>query len=482
MDTQLIADRFQLNDLIGQGAMSEVYRGFDTVAETPVAIKVLRKDMAIKNPTVLERFALEGEALRRLNHPNITKMVAAVEEQGQPYIVMELISGGTLREKLIKEGSLPIAEVLRISLELADALTRAHYLQIIHRDIKPSNIMLDALGAPRLTDFGIARVADRSPITETGIVLGTYAYLSPEACYGEEIDGRADIWALGVVMFEMLTGELPFKGDSIGALINAILSKPAPDIKALRPDAPDMLIQLILQMLGKAPDQRISSARLVGAQLEAIIRSVELSAKPDGRAARRLQAAREHPTLEVNTPSITGADQLPLHSTPFLGRTRELAEIAALLNDARCRLLVLTGPGGIGKTRLAIQIARSHAPGFLHGVHFIALEHVISPDMLVIALAKALNFEFREQGDPLDQLVDFVREKHMLLVLDNFEHLASSAGLVTDLLERAPQVKALVTSRERLNVQAEWAYEVGGMDRPDDDTEGLENYSAIRLF
>lgn len=484
MSTQLIAGRYQIDeqDLIGQGAMSQVFRGLDTITEIPVAIKVLKRELAVTNPVVLDRFALEGEALRRLNHPNIAKMIAAVEEAGQPYIVMEYIGGGTLREKLRAEGPLPISEVLRISLELVDALTRAHYLQIVHRDIKPSNIMLDADGTPRLTDFGIARVADRSPITETGVVLGTYAYLSPEACYGEEIDGRVDIWALGVVMFEMLTGELPFKGDSIGALVTAILTRPVPDIKALRPDTPDMLVQLILQMLGKAPDQRISSARLVGAQLEAMIRSLEHTRQEIAQTSRRLQDLREHPTNHLRTPPVTGLDQLPHHSMPFLGRTSELVELAEMLNDPRCRLLTLTGPGGIGKTRLAIQAARNHAPGFLHGVRFVALEHITSPERVITALAKALDFSFYQEGDPRQQVMDFLREKHILLVLDNFEHLVASADLVAEMLDRAPRVKVLVTSRERLNLQIEWICEVGGMDLPDEDTEGMDRYSAIRLF
>lgn len=478
----MIADRFQMEDLIGHGAMSEVYRGLDTLTETTVAIKVLKKEVAISNPVLLERFCLEGEALRRLNHPNITKMVAAVEEAGQPYIVMEYISGGTLREKLRLEGPLSIPLVLRIGLEMADALARAHYLQIVHRDIKPSNIMLDAEGTPRLTDFGIARVANRDPITETGMVLGTYAYLSPEACYGEEVDGRSDLWALGVVLYEMLAGQPPFQGDSIGALVTAILNQPVPDIKALRPETPDKLVQLILQMLAKPLEQRIPSARLVGAQLEVLLESLDEEGGLLYSAAARPIDLLEEPRHRVDSPAVTGFEQLPQYATPFLGRAREMLEIGALLADPDIRLVTLTGPGGIGKTRLAIEVARIYAREYRHGLRFVSLERVSSAEMVVVALAEALEFDFYLQGDPREQVLDFLREKHMLIVLDNFEHLLDAVSLVREVLDHAPRVKILVTSRERLNLQAERLYEVGGMDVPGEDATAIEEYTAIRLF
>ncbi len=271
----LVAGRYRLDELIGRGGMGDVFKGTDTHTGDTVAIKRLHQSVLEENPDILDRFTREGEALRQLNHPNIVTMRAMVAEESRHYLVMEYVSGGSLRSLMDAQGRLPLEGVLNIALDLADALTRAHRLHIIHRDIKPDNVLLAEDGTPRLTDFGVAHLGDRTRLTQTGSVIGTYAYLSPEACNGLELDERADIWAFGVMLFEMLTGRVPFQGDSTAAILTAILTKPAPDLDRLRPGLPRPLVTLITRMLEKDRTRRIGSVRLVGAELEAIIRNID---------------------------------------------------------------------------------------------------------------------------------------------------------------------------------------------------------------
>lgn len=285
----LISNRYEVFELIGAGGMGNVYKGKDIQTGQLVAIKHLKPEIVGGNPELVERFAREGEMLRQLNHPNIVAVLASVEEVGNHYLVMEYVSGGSLKEALEQEGRLPLRRVLEIALDLADALTRTHRLQITHRDLKPANVLLSEDGTPRLTDFGIARVGARNTkLTSTGSILGTYYYLSPEACVGEILDHRADIWAFGVILYEMLTETLPFEGAHEAAILLAILNNPPPDLSELRPDVPIELVTLIEQMLVKDRDQRIDSIRVVGAELEAILRHIgkqgdgNVSATPTG--------------------------------------------------------------------------------------------------------------------------------------------------------------------------------------------------------
>jgi serine/threonine protein kinase/Flp pilus assembly protein TadD len=300
---RLIANRFELIAPIGQGGMGEVYRGIDTASGDPVAVKLLRAEVVSQTPGLLERFEREGAALRQLNHPNIVKMLASVEEAGQHYLVMEYVGGGSLRDLLNRQPQLPIRRVLEIALDLADALTRAHRLKIIHRDLKPGNVLLADDGTPRLTDFGVARMMD-SPehLTQLGSVVGTYAYLSPEACQGEELDARADIWAFGVILFEMLTGKSPFEHEQVATILYSIINNPLPDLIALRPDTPAPLVRLIYRMLEKNRDRRLGSVRQVGAELESLLQTLD---QPPYHTVPliELDKARAQSRFSVSTPS-----------------------------------------------------------------------------------------------------------------------------------------------------------------------------------
>ena len=314
-EISLIAGRYRLDDLIGRGGMGDVYRGTDVRTGDTVAIKLLHESILADNPDIVDRFTREGEALRQLDHPNIVKVLDTLEEGGRHYLVLEYVSGGSLRDLMDEQGRLPLPAVLNVALDLADALTRAHRLNIIHRDIKPDNVLLAEDGTPRLTDFGVAHLGDRTRLTQTGSVIGTYAYLSPEACNGLELDTRTDIWSFGVMLFEVLTGRLPFQEASTGAILTAILTKPAPDLDRLRPGLPRPLIDLLYRMLEKDRERRINSVRLIGAELEALIhgldtplRSLLLNAH-EAREARFStppdQGIADVPAMERSTPDQT---------------------------------------------------------------------------------------------------------------------------------------------------------------------------------
>jgi serine/threonine protein kinase len=273
---QTIASRFKIadleKDLLGKGVMSKVYRATDTHTGEFVAVKALDPNVVIRSPETLKRFLREGEALRQLNHPNIVKMIASVEEAGRNYLVMEYVPGGSLQELLASHKRLASQRVIEIALALADALTCTHSLGIIHRDLKPANVLLAEDGTPRITDFGCAFIVDRSPLTQAGVLVGTAYYLSPEAFLGEAVDARTDIWAFGVMLFELLTGQRPFTASNFTDMVTAIITQPVPDLGRLAPDVPEPLTSLVYRMLEKDPQKRIASVRQVGIELEAILR------------------------------------------------------------------------------------------------------------------------------------------------------------------------------------------------------------------
>lgn len=270
-EKKVIAGRYSIEQEIGSGGMGAVFLGIDTQTEDRVAIKLLKPELTRNDPDIIQRFEREAEALRRLNHPNIVKVFANTVEDEKHYIVMEFVSGGSLADALAKSPQMPIDRVLNIALDLSDALTRAHRLKIIHRDIKPANVLLADDGTPRLTDFGVAYMSDGNRVTETGMMVGTLAYLPPEVLSGEKMDERGDIWAFGIMLYEMLAGERPFAADNTGAMLHGILMSPTPDIFEYREDVPWTLMGLVYWMLEKEPAKRPQSTRLIGAMIENIL-------------------------------------------------------------------------------------------------------------------------------------------------------------------------------------------------------------------
>ena len=464
------AERFIIREPLKSGGHAELFLGHDLLRDQPVAIKRIRPELIHDKAEYVARFKREAKALRQLNHPNIVTMLDIFETDGKQTIVMEYMPGGSLRGMLDKAGSLDAAQVLDIGLELADALSRAHHLGIIHRDLKPGNILLAEDGTPRLADFGIARVGrDNVRLTPTGSILGSPAYMSPETLNGEELDARADIWSFGVILYEMLMGKRPFSGEQLTAIMISILNDPAPNITAELPDLPAGLAELLQQMLVKDRDGRLPSMRQAAAELEAI------------------RAGTWQPTAMPATPTAPAAKiNLPTPATPFVGREAELDDICQLLTEqSDSRVLTIVGSGGSGKTRLVLAAAEKVQEHFVDGVYFVPLAPLRTAEEVVITIAEALALRLSGSDDPLQQLIRGLQEKQLLLVMDNFEHLLDDLSPLIALLQAAPAIKVLASSRERLKLAGEQVYALHGLSFPKEGEEAAvsqDSHSAITLF
>ena len=263
--------RYQVENELGQGAMGVVYLGKDPKINRAVAIKTMGLSQGFGEDElqdVKERFFREAESAGRLNHANIVAIYDAGEDHDLAYIAMELLKGYDLDRHIKTDSLLPVGDVLRIVSDCAIALDYAHGEKVVHRDIKPSNIMYDPdTGIAKITDFGIARITDSSK-TRTGTVLGTPNYMSPEQCMGKKVDGRADLFSLGVVLYQLVCGELPFKGDSMATLMYSIVNDSAIDIKKVKPDINPALRKVIHNAMGKRPEKRYQSGKKLAAHLK----------------------------------------------------------------------------------------------------------------------------------------------------------------------------------------------------------------------
>lgn len=485
IDGRFAIDHEDSKTLLGRGGMGSVYLGQDTLTNQPVAVKILNRETVTRNAEAVSRFEREGIALRQLNHPNIVKLLGVSEESNQHFLIMEYVSGGSLRDILDEQPRLSTQRVLYTALDLADALTRAHRLQILHRDIKPANVMIAEDGTPRLTDFGMALIG-KSHVTQSGAIVGTLAYLSPEALNGEDVDERTDIWSFGVLLYEMLTGKNPFLKDQVGSTVSAILTQPVEDLETLRPDIPVGLIDLVYRMVEKDKYARIPSVRLVGAELEAIIRGPTTSMQrvvvvdtSSGRFDTTVTQSAASTTSRIIPPV-----NLPAQPTPFIGREEEIINLGVLLNNEDHRLLTIVGAGGVGKTRLAVEVATRQRMNFRDGVYFVPLAALDDHKMIAGAVAEALNFTFAGASEPEMQLINYLSEKEVLIILDNFEHMTEGAGFLSRILEGSANSTLVITSRERLRLRGEYVFDLDGMRLPDrsETPEMLLAFPIIQLF
>jgi predicted ATPase len=463
-NTQRIGGRYEILEVIGDGGMGMVYRGRDNQSGSTVAIKALKEEIIQSSPILLERFAREGEMLRELDHPNIVKVLATINEESAHYLVMEYVGGGSLKDVLRRNPQLPIKQVLRIALGMADALTRTHELGIIHRDVKLSNVLLTDGGTPRLTDFGVAQ-SNESEITKTGALMGTLVYLSPEAFLRQPLDERTDIWSFGVSLYELLTGNRPFRGEDMNTVMQAVLEGEMLPLERLRPDAPLSLVDLVYRMLERNRYARIGSMREVGAELEHILRSLPAtSPRLQLAAALANVAGDEDNRFAISLPPIGQDAGLPPELTPFVGRGQERRELKQLLHDPVKRLITICGPSGVGKSRLAVEIARGELSDFPHGVFYINLDGVRHLDTLIDRLNARLGCQPRHHTNPRTALLAFLRFKAVLLILDHLDDLNDAQGLLLALQKQAPQVTVLGTSRRPLTMMGESTVVLGGME------------------
>lgn len=303
--------QYEITSLLGEGGMATVYRARQLNVKRDVAIKIIESRLA-RNPDFIKRFEREAQTIAALNHPHILKLFDFGQLDDLLYLVMELQPGGSLAS-LIRRGNLPLEQVEDLLGQIASALDYAHEQGIIHRDLKPQNVLLDAKGHAILTDFGIAKVLnDTTALTASGMAMGTPSYMSPEQWQGQTIDTRSDLYALGVMLFEMISNQLPFSGDTPAIVMYRHLQEPPPPISSLRPDIPDAVEQVLNKALAKDPARRFQSANEMAKAFKAAI-----SSKPQARLdAQQPTTAALHPT------TVQGGQITPLAAEkPQSGRS-----------------------------------------------------------------------------------------------------------------------------------------------------------------
>ena len=289
-----------IDELLGQGGMARVYRGKQKNLDRYVAIKVLPPYYAA-DPAFVDRFKLEARAMAKLSHPNIVTVHDAGEENGRLFIIMEYVGGGALRQKMAN--SMQMREVLQVVREVASALTYAHSMGIVHRDVKPVNVLLDTSGRAVLSDFGIAKVLQTSmALTRDGAGVGTPEYMSPEQCRGGQVDARTDIYALGVMLYEMLTGHTPFEADNYTALAHAHIYEPPPPPSQRNPRVSPAVQAVVMKALEKDPANRFQKATEMASALEAA-------------------AAAQAPVVPMARPAAPSAARVPAGPRPVPAQT-----------------------------------------------------------------------------------------------------------------------------------------------------------------
>jgi predicted ATPase len=457
--------RHEIRSPLGAGGMGEVYRAFDTRLQREVAIKILGR-RGRQRSGALERFEQEARAASALNHPNIVSVYDIGEEASHPYIVMELVDGESLRA-VMGAGPCPGELLLHLAVQVADGLVAAHERQIVHGDLKPENVLVTPQGIAKILDFGLARFrreeeeAEEAGAASEGPLLGTPGYLAPEVVAGDMGDLRSDQFSLGAILYEMAAGARAFPGRTpLEALASTLESDVAP-LAAARPDLPPAFVQAVTRCLARSPSERHPSTR---------------GLLDDLRAARR--------SLGLARPGPRRAAALPARRMRLIGRRRELEEIERLLTARDVRLLTLTGPGGTGKTRLALEAAASCAGHFTGGVFFVALAPLADAALVAVTIARAMGAARPSLAAVIADLRS--TQSPALLVLDNFEHVLDAAPVVSELLAACPDLSILVTSREGLRLYGEHSFPVSPLELPDPaqipPPEDLAECPAVALF
>ena len=274
----VLSGRYRLEAKLGSGGMSTVYLARDQTLDRQVAVKVMHREMS-EQADQLERFRQEARAVAKLSHPNVVAVIDAGEDGGHPYIVFEYVAGETLKQRVNRDGALEPQEAIAYAIEIARGLSVAHARRMVHRDIKPQNILIDAEGRAKLTDFGISRQLEQDGMTATGRVLGTTDYVAPEQAMGRGADQRSDIYSLGVVLYEMLVGQVPFAADSQVGVAMKHVNEELPDVQALRPELSAASALVVERATAKDPAKRYAD---IGEMIDDLSTALEVEAARAG--------------------------------------------------------------------------------------------------------------------------------------------------------------------------------------------------------
>jgi eukaryotic-like serine/threonine-protein kinase len=288
----VLSGRYRLKAKLGSGGMSTVYLARDETLDRPVAVKVMHREMS-EQPDQLERFRREARSVAKLSHPNVVAVIDAGEDGGYPYIVFEYVEGENLKQRIKRLGPLEPQEALAYAIEIGRGLVVAHARRMVHRDIKPQNVLIDAEGRAKVTDFGIARQLEQQGVTDTGRVLGTTDYVSPEQAMGQGVDPRSDIYSLGVVLYEMLTGDVPFSADTQVGVAMKHVNEELPDVQRRRPELSAAAALTIERATSKDPAKRYHSIEEMIGDLETALEvEAARAGSTEGEATTVLDAVR----------------------------------------------------------------------------------------------------------------------------------------------------------------------------------------------
>ena len=328
----VLSGRYRLEAKLGSGGMSTVYLARDETLDRPVAVKVMHREMS-EQEDQLQRFRQEARAVAKLTHPNVVAVIDAGEDGGYPYIVFEYVKGETLKQRIARVGALDTQEAIAYAIEVARGLSVAHSRKMVHRDIKPQNVLIDEEGRAKLTDFGISRQLEQDGVTATGRVLGTTDYVAPEQAMGKGVDPRSDVYSLGVVLYEMLVGQVPFHADSQVGVAMKHVNEELPDVQRRRPEASAAVALVVERATAKDPAERYQTVAEMIDDLE---------------TALEVEAARAGSTTGEAT-SVLDAVPPPKRKLSSRGRWSWAAIVALLLVGGGALLAVqLISNGGFG--------------------------------------------------------------------------------------------------------------------------------------
>jgi len=438
---------YKLVKKLGTGGMAEVFKGVNEQNHQAVAVKLMHTFLT-SNEDLVKRFQREAAVLAKLNHPHIVDFFSFDTIDGQSYyLAMEYVEGQTLKELIQQLASigtiLPLPDSITIIREVSDALAYAHENGIIHRDIKPANIIINEDNKAILMDFGIVKLVDQSvAMTMTGSLVGTPAYMAPEQALGQPADMRADIYSMGVMLFQLVTGVLPFDAETPMGIIMKHVSEPPPFAGSLNPTLPVSLHHVIVKALAKDPAERFQCVH----ELLATLQNIDLAGK-DETAPSVATVLSEPSHLEKET-MLSPPFQMPSHIPHFTGRRKILNELKyKLTQPENGRIIGLVGYGGVGKTAVAIQAVHQLRDAFPDGILWAQLNYSTPESELVKFAAAYGQAEAVSRQYTLQQKSEFVRQllanKKVLVVLDQVENSEQAQAM----LPSGPNNMTLITTR-----------------------------------
>jgi len=286
---EVLADRYELEELVGTGGMSSVFRAHDRLLDRKVALKILHQQYSGDDDYV-ERFKREARSVAALSHPNVVTVIDRGEHEDRQFIVFEYVEGENLKRLIERRGPAPVPNALELAIQIARGLAFAHQQGLIHRDVKPQNVLLNGDGRAKVTDFGIARSLNvQRGMTQTGTVLGTSDYIAPEQAQGQRVDEHTDVYSLGVVVYELLTGEVPFPGENFVAVAMRHINEEPPSVREKRPDVPVRVDEAVRRAMAKRPEDRFPTMDAFCAELEACLAELQAAGTQVARPAVRRQ-------------------------------------------------------------------------------------------------------------------------------------------------------------------------------------------------